>query len=405
MKPSTFAAIIASLFLSAMVLSQSTSILAPTAAVNNSGAASTRPMKSGTADPGTCAQGEFFYRTDTKSTRACTATNTWGDVAASSSFELANEAGTGTTANKLVKLTGAPSTGIVTATTDVTGAVGIVLSGAGTSGNATIVSVGIASCVFDGATTAGDYVTISSSVAGDCHDFAPYKPFSQQVIGRVLTTNGGGGTYQILLYGGEPSASAPQPATLPTFSWDNQNGSTATLSGGTERLQCASDTNAIHLRYTTAPAAPYTLTARIKNDWTMEPGDDRGGLAFRKSSDGKIVAMHIAKNGSETPYVAISKWTTSTSFSADYYLNSTANFWDPLVRYGPDICLRIRDNNTNLSFWYSLDCVFYDQMDIDRARTDFMAGGPDQIGYHAGSTQSGGNAPATTLLSWTVTQP
>src|SRR5207249_3103167 len=67
------------------------------------------------------------------------------------------------------------------------------------------------SCVFDGATTAGDYVTISSTTAGDCHDAGATFPTSGgQVLGRVLSTNGAGGTYAMVLYPGElPIAETP----------------------------------------------------------------------------------------------------------------------------------------------------------------------------------------------------
>lgn len=109
----------------------------------------------------------------------------------------ANEGGTGTTLNKLAKLTGAPSTAIITAVTDVTGIVGIVVAGAGAAGSADIAFSGIASCVFDSATTAGHYVVNDTSTAGDCMDAGATYPGGSQVIGVVTTTNGGAGTYEV----------------------------------------------------------------------------------------------------------------------------------------------------------------------------------------------------------------
>src|SRR5262249_21709313 len=134
------------------------------------------------------------------------------DLATSAiAIEVANATTTGTTANKLAKLTGAPSTALITATSDTGGAQGIVVGGAGTSGNAQIARIGIASCVFDNATTAGDYVQISSTTAGDCHDAGSSFPTSGgQILGRVLSTNGSAGTYAMVLYPGElPIAEAP----------------------------------------------------------------------------------------------------------------------------------------------------------------------------------------------------
>ena len=119
-------------------------------------------------------------------------------------ISVANEAGTGTTVSTLTKLTGAPSTGIIAATTDSIGVIGICISGCGITGSALIQTSGLAACVFDGATTAGDYVQISSGTAGNCHDTgaATYPGGSGQVMGRVLSTNGGGGTYTIILFDG-----------------------------------------------------------------------------------------------------------------------------------------------------------------------------------------------------------
>lgn len=122
-------------------------------------------------------------------------------VPGSIQIKVPNETGTGTTLNKLAKLTGAPSAAIIAATTDVDGVVGIVVSGAGTSGSARLARDGTAPCVFDGATTAGNYVQISSSTAGDCHDAGSVRPISGQIIGRVLSTNGSGGTYNVTVSG------------------------------------------------------------------------------------------------------------------------------------------------------------------------------------------------------------
>lgn len=130
------------------------------------------------------------------------------------SISLPNEGATGTTVNTLAKLTSAsPSTVIIAATTDTDGVTGIVVSGAGTTGSAQLARDGTAACVFDGATTAGDYVQISSTVAGNCHDTgSTTRPTSGQIIGRVLSTNGAGGTYNMTISGmgiaGVPSSSA-----------------------------------------------------------------------------------------------------------------------------------------------------------------------------------------------------
>ena len=143
-----------------------------------------------------------------------------------------NGAGTGT--NLIAKLTGAPSTVTSTATTDTGGAIGICVAGCGTSGTASISTIGQASCVFDGSVTAGDYVQISSSVAGDCHDAGITFPIAGQVMGRVLVTNASPGTYAVTLFGTEVRSLGTTDFTI----GGSAAGSTSTCQGGTPSPTC-----------------------------------------------------------------------------------------------------------------------------------------------------------------------
>ena len=105
---------------------------------------------------------------------------------------------TGTTINKLASLSGGKA--IITTAGATSGVIGIVIGGAGAAGSATVqTEASSVSCVFDGATTAGDYVQISASVNGDCTDAGATLPSSGQALGTVLSTNGGGGNYKMLL--------------------------------------------------------------------------------------------------------------------------------------------------------------------------------------------------------------
>lgn len=122
---------------------------------------------------------------------------------ASIGSQIANSGSTGTTVHKIAKLN-ASAQAVIATTSDTSGLMGIVAFGAGTTGNATIVKVGQATCVFDGATTAGDYVIESVTVNGDCHDGGSSVPSSQS-IGRVLSTNGSAGTYNVFVSTGGDS--------------------------------------------------------------------------------------------------------------------------------------------------------------------------------------------------------
>lgn len=126
-----------------------------------------------------------------------------------------NEGSTGTVGGKLAKLTGAPSKAIITSITDTGGVIGVVTSGGGIGGTATIAESGNSTCIFDGATAAGDYVQISQTVAGDCHDVGSSYPTSGgQVVGRVLSTNASGGVYNLNLFGAEVRAGAVYPQVI-----------------------------------------------------------------------------------------------------------------------------------------------------------------------------------------------
>lgn len=116
-------------------------------------------------------------------------------VGSAVNMTIANAGATGTTVNRLAKLTGAPSTAVITATTDTEGAIGVCTANCGTTGTATVAILGQVTCDFDGATTAGNYVTISAITAGQCHDAGSAFPTSGATYGRVLSTNGGAGAY------------------------------------------------------------------------------------------------------------------------------------------------------------------------------------------------------------------
>ncbi len=111
---------------------------------------------------------------------------------ASESYEICNDTGTGTVINGLAVLTTA-GCAIKPTSALTSGAIGVVISNAGTSGIATLAKSGSAFCSFDVAPTAiGDYV-VPSSTAGTyylCHDAGATRPTGTQILGRVMQTGG-----------------------------------------------------------------------------------------------------------------------------------------------------------------------------------------------------------------------
>jgi hypothetical protein len=107
-----------------------------------------------------------------------------------------NCATTGTTVNTFAVLTVQSGTlcAIKAATTSTTGIIGFVASGAGTTGNPTIVMQGFITVPFDAAVTQGDWVVASTITAGDAADAGASRPTSSvQILGYANATLGNAG--------------------------------------------------------------------------------------------------------------------------------------------------------------------------------------------------------------------
>jgi hypothetical protein len=162
-----------------------------------------------------CAAGSFVTQVNALAVPSC------GAPSAAPVTAVIPNSGTGTATNGLTKLAGAQAQG--TAPADTNGAIGVCTSGCGAAGSATVALTGSANCNFDGATTAGDYVTISPSTFADCHDAGSSPTPNSQLIGRVLSSNGGAGTYAMLL-------NVPARATY--TNWGLNSSPCATTSSG-----------------------------------------------------------------------------------------------------------------------------------------------------------------------------
>ncbi len=171
--------------------------------------------------------------------------------------DIPNASTTGTTLNKLAKLTGAPSTAVIASTTDTSGIVGVVVDGSGTSLSAQIARSGQAACAFDGATTAGDYVQISSTIAGDCEDGGAAYPTSGQVLGVVLSTNSTAGTFGMLI-GAGTQASSGSSAVSSVF---GRNGTVTAADGDYSVVQVTGAAPLISPTFTGTPSAPTPSTS------------------------------------------------------------------------------------------------------------------------------------------------
>jgi hypothetical protein len=246
-------------------------------------------------------------------------TGTYVDTTAGAvATELPNAATTGTTLNKLAKVTGSPATAVIAATSDTAGMVGIVVDGAGTSGSAQIARGGQASCVFDGATTSGDYVQVSSATAGDCHDAGASYPGSGQVLGRVLSTNAVGGAYAMLVSGVE--IQAPSAGNVNTVF--GRSGTITAQAGDYSVGQITGAAALASPALTGTPTAPTQATSdnstAIATDaWVKAQGYSTGGGLILGNA-GQIPVM----NSGATAYAPVTVSGDSTLTSAGVMTNT-----------------------------------------------------------------------------------
>lgn len=185
-------------------------------------------------------------------------------------YTITNASSTGTTLNKLVKLTGAPSTAVIAATNDLTGILGICLANCGTTGAAIIGYTNVLSCVFDNATTAGDYVQIGTS--GACHDSGSTYPTSGgDVLGRVTSTHAAGGTYS-LVWGSLDVANKPATVTCtaPQF------------------LVATSGTCATPVLTQNSQSAAYTTLLADAGKMILHPAADNNARTFTIDSNANV---------------------------------------------------------------------------------------------------------------------
>lgn len=170
------------------------------------------------------------------------------------------------------------------------------------------------------------------------------------------------------------------------FSWENQGGATLTAEKDSLLLVTPADTSMnLRVRYKTAPAAPYTITARFQPVPIAESYLSYG-LVFRQSSDGKMHALM-----QEVANVYSRKYTNATTTgTADY---PSFYSWEQIQWF------RIADDNTNRILSVSRNGLDWTVIHTV-GRTDYLTA--DQVGFFAcGYNSSPPDLPMRVrLVSW-----
>jgi hypothetical protein len=240
---------------------------------------------------------------------------------ANQSYELCNDTTNGTVVNGLAVLTTAgcaakPSSALSS------GAIGVVIANAGTSGVVTLARTGSAFCSFDGtATVIGDYVVPSSTASGGfyplCHDAGATLPTGTQVLGRVLQASSGSTTVQMFLDMPGSSVASSAGYSIPWFT-TNTVGTAISFSSTANKAELWGVT-------LTFPLSTTQVTYDVSTADNTSNTYDIGVL----NSSGNIVA-HIGSTAgttfaASTGYKTLS-WTSSVTLQpGKYYVAITSS--------------------------------------------------------------------------------
>jgi hypothetical protein len=189
------------------------------------------------------------------------------------------------------------------------------------------------------------------------------------------------------------------PLTAPPtagWSWVNQGSSPAaavdTSKGGLS-LSVDAAAAAFRMYVRSAPATPYTITAALLFDFF--PTDYvNAGLVFYESGTGKIVNFSQIHNGTNSTFFRVGKMNSVTSFNSVYVDQSMSD----IPCFGPFVMVQLSDDGTNRVCRFSTDGGLHFQQLHSVGRTDFLAGGANQIGLYVESHAT--KHVGVTLLSW-----
>jgi hypothetical protein len=176
------------------------------------------------------------------------------------------------------------------------------------------------------------------------------------------------------------------------FSWVNQGGASVAYVNDALVLVCPPTAgNSLRIQKVTLPAAPYTVTARLRLMKINATGG--GGLVLRQSSDGKLIRIVFEQNA-----FTVDKFTNETTYGGSQYITTLALDANCPLRW-----VRIQDDNTNRKVSLSADGVNWIVIH-SVGRTDFCT--PDQVGFFGDCGTSGSVNTlnfATILSSWAIT--
>lgn len=184
------------------------------------------------------------------------------------------------------------------------------------------------------------------------------------------------------------------------FAWVNQSSATFSTTYGPTVLQTPAPGGAgenVNLRVQATPlTTPYQLIMGFTPQ--IDPANNTScGFVLRESSTGKFIFFRLmfdttsAITKSDIVF-SVDKYTSPTVFNSNYAVHSAG-----FLR-GSIIWFSALDDGTNITWSYSNDGQNYTDI-TTQLRTNFLASGPDQMGFAINSNTTSG-AAGMTLLSW-----
>jgi hypothetical protein len=267
---------------------------------------------------------------------------------ANESYEICNDSTNGTIVNGLALLTSG-GCAAKSASALTSGAIGVVIANAGSSGVATVARAGYAFCSFDAtATVVGDYVVASSTASSGfyplCHDAGATRPTGAQILGRVMQASGGAATVQIFL--DMPGSNVSSGAPAGTGSCTNQavtavNSGAPTCSTVTSAYVDSSIATSASPALTGTPTAPTaaagTNTTQVATTgfaravgppdttatvWITVPHSSSAGTVFSSSSAKAAffgAILEHQKTTSQVSYYVATADTSATTYDLGIY--------------------------------------------------------------------------------------
>lgn len=176
--------------------------------------------------------------------------------------------------------------------------------------------------------------------------------------------------------------------TTPPWVWNNQGTATATVTLGVLNLTNPSGATNQRGISQTAPATPYTFTAKIGSNVSVPFGEC--GLFLRESATSKLEDLVVQNEGTPVSAMVVQRWTNNTT-------RSVVSRESDGYGFGYPIYYRIQADGTNLNYSVSSDGLVWTQI-YTELKAAFFTTAPDQIGIN--SNAFGGTVPFTCSVDW-----